>query len=286
MADVTEQQPISTRAISDEPEAQPLESDKPDGDATQLAPDFHGLVEVDTAAQVLVEHLFAQSVHTVSGIDYAVGYKLATGPTGGDIVDVYHFDNDAVALSIADISGKGVRAAVHAAMIKYGLRSYASHGLTAEKVLRSLDRLFLENNAFERSEAFASVFFGILDPTRRIMTYANAGHEPVVIKQPGEPARTLAPTAPLVGVFDDQHHLFKQDFVAVQPGTIILAATDGITEARRDNDFFGIERLVSFVDAHARLSVEEQMRSLLAEAERFGRGRYHDDVAVLIARIC
>jgi hypothetical protein len=70
----------------------------------------------EEAAKVLVEHLFAQSDLTIPGISYAVGYKLAEGPTGGDIVDLYHFDNDAVAFAIADISGKGPRAAFNAAL--------------------------------------------------------------------------------------------------------------------------------------------------------------------------
>jgi Stage II sporulation protein E (SpoIIE) len=112
----------------------------------------------EEAAKVLVEHLFAQSDLTIPGISYAVGYKLAEGPTGGDIVDLYHFDNDAVAFAIADISGKGPRAAFNAALIKFGLRAYASVGMTPERVIQALDRLYLENNAFERTESFASVF--------------------------------------------------------------------------------------------------------------------------------
>ncbi len=116
-----------------------------------------------TAAKVLAEHLFARGEARIPGVEYAVGYRLAHGLTGGDIVDVYHFDNDAVSFCIADIEGKGTEAAIHAAMVKYGLRSYASHGLTPERVLRSLDRLYLENNAFERVDSFASVFFGMVD---------------------------------------------------------------------------------------------------------------------------
>ena len=60
----------------------------------------------EEAAKVLVEHLFAQNNITIPGISYAVGYKLAVGPTGGDIVDVYHYDNNCVAFAIADISAK------------------------------------------------------------------------------------------------------------------------------------------------------------------------------------
>ena len=119
---------------------------------------------MEEAAKVLVEHLFAQNNIAIAGISYAVTYKLAEGPTGGDIVDVYQYDNNSIAFSIADISGKGPHAAVNAALIKFGLRAYSSEGLTPERVIRALDRLYLENNAFEKADSFASVFFGIVDP--------------------------------------------------------------------------------------------------------------------------
>jgi phosphoserine phosphatase RsbU/P len=238
-----------------------------------------------TAAKVLVEHLFARGNTSISGIEYAVGYRLAHGFTGGDIVDVYHFDNDAVSFSIADIAGKGTEAAIHAAMVKYGLRAYASHGLTPESVLRGLDRLYIENNAFERVESFASVFFGMVDSSRRIMHYASGGHEAAAIVVPGERASILAPTAPLIGVFDDQHHLFKQSYVELPPGTVFVATTDGVTEARApDRSFFGIERFIQTIEEYAEAPTEAIVQALIERAQTFSRDNLRDDVAVVAAR--
>ncbi len=130
--------------------------------------------------------------------------------------------------------------------MKYGLRAYASQGLTAEHVLRALDRLYLENAAFERIESFASVFFGVVDITRRSLSYASGGHEAAALLVPGEPPRLLDPTAPLIGVFDDQHHLFRQLHVELPPGALLVATTDGVTESRaNDGEFFGIERFLA-----------------------------------------
>ena len=242
-------------------------------------------VEPPTAAKVLVEHLFARGSIAITGIDYAVGYQLAHRLVGGDIFDVYHFDNDAVAFSIADISGKGTEAAIHAAMVKYGLRAYASQGQTPETVLRAMDRLYIENNAFEQIESFASIFFGMVDVSRRIMTYASGGHEPAAIVVPGERAVTLAPTAPLIGVFDDQHHLFKQDFVQLPPGTLFVATTDGITEARApDRSFFGMERFVETIEMYAEAPVDLIVQKLIEDARRFSHDNLRDDVAVVAAR--
>ncbi len=238
-----------------------------------------------TAAKVLVEHLFARGNRDVPGVEYAVGYQLSHGLTGGDIVDVYHFDNDAVSFSIADISGKGTEAAIHAAMVKYGLRAYASHGLTPEGVLRAMDRLYLENMAFERIESFASVFFAMVDPLRRMMTYASGGHEAAAVIVPGERARTLDPTAPIVGVFDDQHHLFKQSYVELPPGTVFVATTDGITEARApDRTFFGMDGFLTTVEELAEAPVDLIVEALIERARAYSHDNLRDDVAVVAAR--
>ncbi|MFN2527097.1 MAG: PP2C family protein-serine/threonine phosphatase [Candidatus Baltobacteraceae bacterium] len=234
---------------------------------------------------MLIQHLFATTDAKIPGISYAVAYRLAEEFMGGDIVDVYHFDNNSVAFSIADISGKGARAAVHAALIKYGLRAFSSHGLNPERALRSLDRLYLENNNFERNESFATVFFGLVDPKRKILTYASAGHEPVIVLQPDGRFEVLAPTAPLIGVFDDQHHLFTQDVITISEGTLFCATTDGVTEARNSaGEMFGMERFINVVKQHFNSELKELVTAVIDEAQAFARGRVVDDIAIVAAR--
>jgi len=237
------------------------------------------------AAEVLVEHLFAPTPVPVAGIAYAIHYRLAEGRAGGDLVDVYGFDNASVAFTVADISGKGTRAAIQAAMVKYGLRAYASEGFNPEKVLRSLDRLYLENTAFDQTESFATVFFGHLDAERTTMTYASAGHESVVLVPPdGEPV-ILDVTAPAVGVFEDQQHLFKQRNVALAPGALLVAVTDGITESRRGRrEFFGMERFLDVVREQRDAQVDVVARTIADRALAFSDRPAHDDIAILVVR--
>ena len=237
------------------------------------------------AAEVLMGYLFAQGDRNIPGVSYAVAYHLAEVHSGGDIVDVYQFDNDSVAISIADISGKGPQAAIHAALIKYGLRAYCSHGLTPEKAMRAMDRLYLENSTFEQVESFASAFVGIVDPHRRILAYASAGHEPVVLVHPLVEPRILEPTAPILGVFEDQHQLFRQESLELWPGSLLVTSTDGVTEARNaEGEFYGIERLVECIrrsrDAEPSVIVDRIADSVTA----FSGGPWHDDVAILAAR--
>jgi len=239
----------------------------------------------ENAAEILIEHLFANTDARIPGITYAVAYRLAEEFIGGDIVDVYHFDNNSVAFSIADISGKGARAAVHAALIKYGLRAFSSHGLAPERALRSLDRLYLENNNFEQNESFATVFFGLVDPKRKVMTYASAGHEPVIVVHLDGTVEVLAPTAPLIGVFDDQHHLFTQDVVTISAGTLFVATTDGVTEARNPlGEMFGMDRFIDVVKANAAVELKQLIKTVIDEAQAFSAGRLVDDMAIVAAR--
>jgi sigma-B regulation protein RsbU (phosphoserine phosphatase) len=239
----------------------------------------------EEAAKVLVEHLFAQGNIAIPGISYAVNYKLAEGPTGGDIVDVYHYGNNSLAFAIADIEGKGPQAAVNAALIKFGLRAYSSEGMTPERVIRALDRLFLENNVFEKTESFASVFFGVIDPTRRLMTYVNAGHEPVILIAANGTSRVLPPTGPLIGVFDDYHYLFTQAFAEVEAGTLFIGTTDGVTEARNENgEFFGMARFIDIAVTNRRLAESEIAQIIIDATLAFSVGRRRDDMAITAVR--
>lgn len=257
-------------------------SDKPPGRSTVA---LETMPATSEAAQILVEHLFAQADASIPGLSYAVTYRLAEGHAGGDIIDIYHFDNDSVAISIADISGKGTQAAVHAALIKYGLRAYASQGLNPERAVRALDRLYLENNAFERTESFASIFLGIVDPSRRLMTYTCAAHEPVLIMRKSGDVTVLKPTAPLIGVFDDQHHLFKQDFVDLRDAALFVGTTDGITESRNaEGELYGMDRLIDVVRRNREESEVTIVDALLKDAVAFAGGVRRDDIAIVAAR--
>jgi phosphoserine phosphatase RsbU/P len=165
------------------------------------------------------------------------------------------------------------------------LRAYSSHGLTPERTMRAMDRLYLENCTFEQIESFATIFFAMIDPKRRLMQYSCAGHEPVILVHPHEEPKLLPPTAPLIGVFDDQHHLFKQENVELWPGSLLVTSSDGITEARNaDGEFYGVERLVDAVRRTRDDTPQAIVDAIVSDAEAFSGQPWRDDVAVLVAR--
>ncbi len=237
-------------------------------------------------AHILVQRLFGGIQQQIPGMRYAIAYRAANGQSGGDIADVFHYDNDHVSFLIADIAGKGSAAAAQAAMVKYGLRTLASAGLMPESVMRALNRLYFESATFENQpESFATVFFGIIDATRRFLFYSNAGHEPVLVIFPDGTHSVLGSTGPLVGVFGDQHHLFKQSTIELPAGSLLIAATDGITETRGSNgEFYGLERFVTFSLQNRNASESDIAQSLLTDVNAFGNSIQRDDIAVIVCR--
>lgn len=246
----------------------------------------HPYVNVDPdVVEALVETVFGEVHQSIPGLRYATAYKLAKGRTGGDIIDLFHYDNDHVSITVADIAGKGLQAAVHAAMIKYGVRAFISNGATPETAMRALDRLYLENNAHEKTESFATVFLGAIDNSRRLLHYTNAAVECALVVQPTGATTWLTPTAPLVGVFDDQHHLFKQHFTVLEEGSLVVLATDGVSEARNaQGRTLGVEPVRKAVLGARHKSENEIAASILETVERFADDNRRDDIAIVVIR--
>lgn len=243
----------------------------------------------DSAARILVDHLYAHRFAPVPGVDIGTAYLLADDDVrvGGDLIDVYQFNNGSVAISIADISGKGAQAASRAGLVKYGLRAYVSAGLTPAQALRNLNVLYMETAAFDTADvdSFVSVFLGIIDPEHRVMTYASAGHEPAVLMTPHQPPELLPPTAPIVGVFEESQKLFHQRLVYLPPdGSTLVVTTDGVTEARAlDGEFIKQHDIMTWIETNRSLSAPEQADKLLRATRHFCGGRAQDDIAIIVA---
>ena len=235
------------------------------------------------AADVLLRHIFVPPAQAVDGLQYAAIYRFAEKHSGGDIIDVYRCAQD-VCLSLTDISGKGVAAALHAGLVKYGIRAYATEQHPPRTVLRHLNRFYCENDAFEQSESFASVFFARYCASERTLSYASAGHEGLVFFTPRGDVVTLAPTGPVAGVLPDDPLIYADATLPVEPGAVLVAVSDGITEARSAGVLFEMERLVEVASRYRTHSMEDLACSIARAAARFAGRRVVDDMAVLAVR--
>lgn len=190
----------------------------------------------------------------------------------GDFYDVFMLPGNYVGLVIADVCDKGVGAAMFMGLFRSFIRVFSGQicldklaltprNTTDNCLIKAPEENQLEqtyglgaveitNNYIVKEHGetgmFATMFFGILDPTTGLMTYINGGHEPLIVANAGGIKETLAPTGPAVGMIPNAK--FKIRTLQLEPGDSLIGYTDGVTEARSPSgEFFSYKRLVSLI---------------------------------------
>lgn len=206
----------------------------------------------------------------------------------GDYYDYGLLGPGKLLFAIGDISGKGISAALLMATIQAAMRSQGmvlrpadtgAHLSTADLVTQ-LNRQLYETTS---SEKYASLFCGFYDEEERTLTYTNAGHLPPVVLANGRLQR-LEAGGPVVGLFADAR--YAEACVQLPPGTLLVAFTDGLTEAENAyGEEISTERLLRWVQAHAEDSPSVLAETVLEEIRQWtGLGEPTDDMTLLIAR--
>ena len=225
----------------------------------------------------------AASVRLVPPSHLAIGtaYRSATRGTrvGGDVYDVYRLDPDRTLLVVADVSGKGLAAAVDTTFVRYALRALASEGLAPDRLLQRFDDLYRDANG--ALESFVTLFAGVYDRRTAILAYVNAGHEACWVRR-GAATALLPPTGPLVGIGGVP---FAAASTALAPADLLVLATDGLTEARDPQGrFVPIERVTAWIANAPAATPQMLVDGLLDAVGRYTRGRITDDLAILAVK--
>jgi serine phosphatase RsbU (regulator of sigma subunit) len=199
---------------------------------------------------------------------------------GGDLFDVYRLDDHRALIMVADVSGKGVAAAVETALVKYSIRTLAESESDPALILHRFNAIF--ERAAADPGAFVSVFLGIVDDRDLMLAYASAGHGSVFVRR-GSHVATLPATGPLIGLDRDQTFVTRRTQLGV--GDVVVLATDGLTEARdQAGIMLGEEQTSRWIergDADPQRLADEVVASL----RRYAGGRVADDLALLIIRV-
>ncbi len=214
----------------------------------------------------------------VPGVRFEPLYRSATvsSRVGGDFFDVFAMPHGRVGVLIGDVSGKGLEAAMVTSLVKDTVRAYAhEHPSPAEVMARANVVL----NAASRLPAFASAILAVVTTETGDVTYCCAGHPPAVIIRADGTLELTDSESPVIGAFD--HMTYADQSLALRPGDVLFLYTDGVTEARSAEGFFGDERLLKALGSLAGKDVEAIPGGVLAEVERFAEGRLSDDIALL-----
>jgi sigma-B regulation protein RsbU (phosphoserine phosphatase) len=239
--------------------------------------------ELAIAQQVQLQ-LFPQELPRLPGLEVAAVCRAAR-VVSGDYYDFITVGPGRLGIAIADISGKGISAALLMASLQAALRSQvvldgAMSDNTAELVLRLNRHLFLNTS----SERYATFFYATYDIQTRLLRYTNAGHLPPFLIA-GEEVRKLEEGGMVVGLFDDCR--YEQGEVGVEPGSLLVAYSDGLVEPENVyGEQFGMQQLGAEILRHRHLEPQQLAETLVAAAEDWaGTQEQADDMTVIVARV-
>ncbi|MCH7782669.1 PP2C family protein-serine/threonine phosphatase [candidate division KSB1 bacterium] len=206
---------------------------------------------------------------------------------GGDYYDFFPYDDERLGLIIGDVSGKGVHAAFYMTMVKGIIKTLAKEVTSPREILCKLNRIFYENAP---RKVFISVIYGVFDFKTGILTYARAGHLPLIVWCENH-KKTLQkiPAGMAIGLdsgdkFDD---LLEEATCILEPGDLFLFFTDGISEAgRADGEEFGEERLKNILSRFAGNSPDIILEEIKDNVLRFiGKSGRHDDITAIAVQM-
>ena len=235
-----------------------------------------GEIEAASATQ---RGLLPQAIPQFPGYEISAAWRPA-GAVSGDYLDLLRLDANHLALSVADVIGKGVPAALLMSNVQAAVHALAGEMLPTGELCRRINRIVAANVG---SGKFITFFYGVLDSARRF-SYTNAGHcEPILVRQNGECVR-VNHGGVVLGVFPDWE--YREEHVDLEPGDRLVLFTDGITEiANAADEEFGEERLMELLRAHRALGAEAMQKRVMAAIAEFSGGNFQDDATLIVAAV-
>ncbi len=203
----------------------------------------------------------------------------AAKDVGGDFYDICRIDDDHISFTIADVSGKGIPAAIFMAVSHTLLRFAGRKSIDPVPVITESNEV-LARESFD--SMFVTLFYGVYNTRTGEVRYVNAGHNPPCILRHDNTVETL-PVSPDISLGVLEQHEFKSATITLQPGDTIIAFTDGVTEScSPDNELFGDDRLKELLAAHCGSTAEELVSAIGNAVKEHANGtEQSDDITIL-----
>lgn len=198
---------------------------------------------------------------------------------GGDFYDFYFVDEDTLAFLVADVSGKGIPAAMFMMTSKTLLKSYSESGMSVEEVFTSANEKLCEGND---AGMFVTAWMGLLNVRTGLVTFANAGHNPPLVRH-GDGSFTYLRSRPGFVLAGMEGIRYRKNELQLQPGDMLYLYTDGVTEATdASNELYGENRLAALLDASTGADAQHICAAVKADVDAFvGEAPQFDDMTML-----
>ncbi|NIO56171.1 MAG: SpoIIE family protein phosphatase [Candidatus Latescibacteria bacterium] len=233
-----------------------------------------------SVAQDVQSRLLPDKSPNVPGYDID-GTCISTYEVGGDYFDYIRLPNDRIGIIVADVSGKGIPAALMMAAFRALLRTQARSDAGPAHIANTLNRLLPD---FTGMEDFVTSTYGVLNPLDGRFTYVNCGHNPPMLIRADSSTESLKVGGPLLSILEDvSYDAFE---VTLAPGDMLLLYTDGVVDvAAKEGEEFGVERLKEVVCRSLELPVKEIIGEIVRITQDFcGSKSYHDDFTLVLIR--
>ncbi len=234
--------------------------------------------ELEYAKQIQLSALPSDFPDTEGYAIYA--QMIAAKEVGGDFYDFYSLDDKTVLFLAADVSGKGIPAAMFMMTAKTIIRDLAERGLSVDEIFTLANEKLCENN---ESGMFVTAWMGKIDLTTGLLSFANAGHNPpILVHANGECEYLKSRTGFVLAGMEGMKYRLNE--MTLDSGDRIFLYTDGVTEATDENEaLYGEDRLLSYIDKNKALKAEKLLSGLKEDIDLFaGDAPQFDDITMLI----
>ncbi len=239
-------------------------------------------LEADFAlARDLQKSMLPPSRPQVKGMEFAALFRPAQS-LGGDYYDFLWLADNLLALAIADVSGKGVAAAITMGAVRSALRFAARLETSPAQVLYHVNRRLVRD---VKKRTYVTLFYCVLDCSTRILRWSNGGHYPPILFRADGRIEELARGGLPVALFDKSRYAAGR--ARLERGDLVFFYTDGVVEAvSAEGEEFGRDRLREYVRARTRLPARSILRGLLGEVKKFSRGMEQgDDITAFLFKV-
>jgi len=239
--------------------------------------------ELEIAREVQ-ERLFPQHMPQVQGLDVA-GYCRPALGVGGDYYDFIRLPDGCIGMAVGDVAGKGIAAALMMASLQASLRGQTIKPCASlAEMIQHINRLVYDASSDSR---YATFFYAQYEPKSRTLTYVNAGHNSPLIYRDGEENRILRlqTGGTVIGLFPD--FVYQEEQVELRPGDVLVAYTDGVSEAMNPlEEEWDEARLIAAVAECHRRSAADIVKCILDRVDAFTAGAgQHDDMTLAVMRV-
>ena len=234
--------------------------------------------ELEYAKQIQLSALPSNFPDTEEYSIYA--QMIAAKEVGGDFYDFYSLDKNTVLFLAADVSGKGIPAAMFMMTAKTIIKDLAERGLSVDEIFTLANEKLCENN---ESGMFVTAWMGKLDLTTGKLSFANAGHNPpIIVHKNGDCEYLKSRTGFVLAGMEGMR--YRANEMTLNKGDRIFLYTDGVTEATDTNEtLYGEDRLQSYIDKNKKMNAEQLLSGLKEDIDLFvGDAPQFDDITMLV----